>query len=142
MSSLLTFDMTIAVGLIITALLALFISRLNILPKKSLPFIIIALFGGFGIFLWKHSREKALRKELEKLNEEIKEREKRVKVLKEKARISEEEYKKVLLKLENQRNIYKKSVLEIKAKNEEEKKRIERLSGEDLNSEFLKAIGQ
>jgi hypothetical protein len=134
--------MTIAVGLIITALLAIFISRLNILPKKSLPFIILALFGGFGIFVWKHSREKALRKELEKLDKEIKEREKRVKVLREKARISDDEYQNVLKKLENQRNIYKKSIMEIKAKNKEEKMRIERLSGEELNDEFLKAIGK
>lgn len=134
-------DLIIAIVLIGIVLLTLLISKMGILPKKSLPYVIAALAAIIGISLWRESRMKGLREELEKREKELEEREKRLKDLKEKYKLSEKELEKAVTELEKHKAAYEQEILLLNAKNKEEKERIDQLSGEDLHSEFLSAFG-
>ena len=134
-------DLIIAIVLIGIVLLTLLISKMGILPKKSLPYIIAALAAIIGISLWRQSRMNGLREELEKREKELEEREKRLQNLKEKYQLSEKELGKAITELEKHKSAYKQEILLLNAKNKEEKERIDQLSGEDLHSEFLSVFG-
>jgi septal ring factor EnvC (AmiA/AmiB activator) len=134
-------DLIIAFVIIGIVLAVFLLSKINLLPKKSLPFIIAGLAGAFGIMLFGKSRMNGLRKELEEREKKLLEKEEKLKKLKDNYSASEKHLQQANAELEKQRAAYQKTILQIKAENEEEKERIDRLSGEDLHNEFLEAFG-
>ena len=134
-------DLIIAFVIIGIVLAVFLLSKINLLPKKSLPFIIAGLAGAFGITLFQRSRMKGLRKELEEREKKLLEKEEKLKKLKDNYSASDKHLQQAKAELEKQRAAYEKTILQIKAENEEEKERIDRLSGEDLHNEFLEAFG-
>ncbi|MDW7682159.1 MAG: hypothetical protein SCK70_16470, partial [bacterium] len=56
--------------------------------------------------------------------------------------ISEIELHILKANLEEQLDAYRKIMLQIKAENQQEKKRIDQLSGEDLHNEFIAVFGE
>lgn len=139
--SLIGIDTYIALGMVGIVVIVFLISRMGILPKKSLPFVIAALALVFFGSILKSRRNNQLMKDLEELKKQIKERQKRLKELEDKYGASEQELNKVKAELDRQISAYEKTILDIKAKGEKEKERIDRLSGEELHSEFRTAIG-
>jgi len=135
-------DLIIALGLVGIVVVTFLISKIGILPKKSLPFVAAGLAAIFGIVLFRESRIKGLRKDLEEREKRLREQEERLKVLKEKSGASEQELNKALADLEKQKRAYERSILEIKAENAEEKKRIDELPDDDVFKEFRQAFGQ
>ena len=72
----------IALGLIGIAVIIFLISRMGLLPKKTLPFIAAALAGAFGVALFQGYRSRKIREKIKKLEEEIAMREKNLKEMK------------------------------------------------------------
>ena len=134
-------DLIIAFVIIGIVLAVFLLSKINLLPKKSLPFIIAGLAGALGITLFQKNRMKGLRKELDEREKKLREKEEKLKKLKDNYSASEKHLQQANAELEKQRAAYQKTILQIKAENEEEKERINRLSGEDLHNEFLEAFG-
>ena len=135
-------DLVIALGLVGIVVVTFIISKIGILPKKSLPFVAAGLAAIFGITLFRESRIKGLRKDLDEREKRLREQEEKLKGLKDKYGASEAELNKALAELEKQRRAYERSLLEIKAKNEEEKKRIDELPDDEVFKEFREAFGQ
>jgi septal ring factor EnvC (AmiA/AmiB activator) len=134
------FDMIIAIALVASAALVLFLVKINLLPKKSLPFVFGAIAGIFGFTLWRESRMRKLRQELEKREKELQEREKVLKKLKDDYQASETELREAKAELDKHREAYKKDMLQLDAENEKEKDRIDQLYGKELNDEFSKLL--
>ena len=133
-------DLIVAIALIASAALVLFMVKLSLLPKKSLPFVFGALAGIFGFALWRETRMKKLRKELEKREKELQEREKILEKLKEDYLASEKELREARAELNKHREAYQKAMLQLNTENEKEKERIDQLYGEELNDEFSKLL--
>ncbi len=134
-------DMVIAFGLIGIIIVVFLISRMGILPKKSLPFLIAALAAVFGIALFKRLRTDKLKDELKKREDELKKKEEKLKELKANYNVSEIKLQEMNADLERHRAAYEKELLDLKAENKKEKDRIDSLSGEELHDEFKKAFG-
>jgi len=134
-------DIQIAVGLVVITLVVFLLSRIKILPKKSLPFIAAALLGAFGFSVFKQWRQRGLRKELREKEKQIKEKEKRLDELKAKADASEQELRRIQADLNKERAALQKEILIIEEKNKAEKERIENLPDDELFEEFDRAFG-
>ena len=140
MSSFFDIDTYIAFGLIGIVIVAFLISRMGILPKKSLPFIVGGLVGVSGLIIFRKWRTNGLLKDLKKREEELKKMEERLKLLKEQYGASEQELEKARAELDDQRAAYEKNIILIQAKNKQERERINALEGEELHGEFLDVV--
>lgn len=134
------YDMIIAVGLIAIVFVALLLVKIGVLPKKSLPFVIGAAAGFFGFTLWRESRMKKLRKELDKREAELLKREEKLKILKDDYQASEEQLQIAKAELEKHRESYKKAIMQLNADNAAEKEGIDQLYGEELSDEFSELL--
>lgn len=134
------YDLLVALGLIVIVVFVLFLVKIGLLPKKSLPFVLGALAGIFGFSLWREHRMKKLRQELLKREAELKKREEVLKKLKEDYQASEHELAKARAELQKHREAYQKAILQLNAQNEQEKERIDQLFGDALQDEFSKLL--
>ena len=75
-------DLIIALGLIGIVIVVFLLSRMKLLPKKTLPYIALALLAGLGIAYFKTRKDDNVKKEIERLKEDIKKREAKVEELK------------------------------------------------------------
>jgi hypothetical protein len=129
-------DLTIALGLIGIAVAMFLISRMGILPKKSLPYVAAALAGIFGISLFSKYRTDKLRQELEKREQELKKfEEEKLKPMAETYRVSTDTVHALEAEADRQRAAYLKAVRISEAKTKEEKERVEHLSMKELFDE-------
>jgi septal ring factor EnvC (AmiA/AmiB activator) len=135
-------DLIIALGLVGIVVVTFLISKIGILPKKTLPFVAAGLAAVFGITLLRERRIKSLRKDLADREQKLREEEKRLKTLKDKYGASELELNKAQAELERQRRAYERSILEINAKNDEEKKQIDALPDDEVFKKFREEFGQ
>lgn len=134
-------DLYIALGLVVIVIIVYLLSRMKLLPKKSLLFVIGALVGVFGLGIFNRLKRDNLVKELEKREKALKEREKKLGELKDQSDISEQKLREMKAEFERQRAAYEKEILRLKAKSKEEKEKIDKLSGDDLHDAFWDATG-
>lgn len=141
MSTFFDIDTYIVLGLVGIAVLLFLISRMGLLPKKSLPYIAAALAGAFGLALFNKLRSDNLNEEIKQLEEDLKKREKKLEEIKITYEASDRKLEEKKAELDDHLAAYKKETLLIKEENKKEKERIEKLSGEELHNEFRKAFG-
>jgi len=134
-------DIAIALGLVGIIVVVFLVSRMGILPRKSLPFVVAALAAVFGITLFRRYRTSKLKEDIQRQEEELKNKEKRLQELKGRFNVSDQKLQEMIAELDNQRSASEKQILRIQADNAKEKQRIDRLSGEELHEEFRKAFG-
>ncbi|NIM18078.1 MAG: hypothetical protein GTO45_39390 [Candidatus Aminicenantes bacterium] len=134
-------DLYIALGLVVIVIIVYLLSRMKLLPKKSLLFVIGGLLGVLGLGLFNRLRRDSLVKELEKREKALKEREKKLEELKNRSEISEQKLNEMKAEFERQRAAYEKEILSLKAKSKEEKEKIDKLSGDELHDAFWDATG-
>ena len=104
--------------------------------QVSLIFIFAAVAAVFGWSLFRNSRLRSLKKELEKREVELGRQEQRIEELKKNLDISEEQLQTARRELEQQRSAYKKVMLKIDAEKTERAEEIEKLSGDELDTAF------
>lgn len=134
------YDLLIAFGLIGIIIMLYLIYRLQILPKKSLPYLAATLAGVFGFAFFKKWRSDKLNGELKELEKELKKKEEKLKEIKNTYEVSDREMKKFEAELDQHRKAYEKEILLIRAEKKGKKEEIERLSGDDLHDTFRKAF--
>lgn len=134
-------DLIIALGLIGIVVVVFLLSRMKLLPKKTLPYIALALAAGLGIAYFKARQQDKVKKEIERLKEEIKKREARVEELKKVDTINVEKLKEISGEIDNKLAVHERETLKEKAELEEEKKRLENLTDMEVFEEYRKAHG-
>lgn len=134
------FDLYIAYGIIGIVLIAFILSRMGVLPKKTLPFIIGALAAVFGLSLFQQRRLRSLRKDLEQREKVLKEKEEKLKELQNGYQASEQQLAQVKAELAILKAAYEKALLQIEFENNKEKERIDKLSGDELLAEVRSVL--
>ena len=135
-------DTYIAAGLIITTIVILILSRINLLPKKSLPFVIAAVAGLFGWSILRRKRTKELQSQIKKREEKIKNLLKDLDRLKDKYGASSAKLEQIKTELEIQKSAHEKEILNINKKHKTESDRIDNLSGQELHNAYADAFGK
>jgi nitrate reductase NapE component len=134
-------DLVIAGGLVLIAIVVFLLSRMGLLPKKSIPIVAGALVGAFGIVIWRQRRTQIMRARLEELEKELKIREGKVKQLRDGSLASETELRKAQAELSAQRTALQQSILQVDARTKEERERIDRLDTNEVADEFVRRFG-
>jgi uncharacterized protein HemX len=134
-------DLIIALGLIGIVIVVFLLSRMKLLPKKSLPYIALALLAGLGIAYFKARKDDKVKKEIERLKEDIKKREAKVEELKKADAINVEKLKEISGEIDNKLATHERETLKEKAELEEEKKRLDNLTDMEVFEEYRKAHG-
>jgi len=134
-------DLIIALGLIGIVIVVFLLSRMKLLPKKTLPYIALALLAGLGIAYFKTRKDDNVKKEIERLKEDIKKREAKVEELKKADAINVEKLNTISGEIDNKLATHARETLKEKANLEEEKKRLENLTDMEVFEEYRKAHG-
>lgn len=134
-------DLIIALGLIGIVIVVFLLSRMKLLPKKTLPYIALALLAGLGIAYFKTRKDDNVKKEIERLKEDIKKREAKVEELKKTDAINVEKLNTISGEIDNKLATHARETLKEKANLEEEKKRLENLTDMEVFEEYRKAHG-
>ncbi len=140
MNHLFGIDTYIALGILISVLVIVILSRMNLLPKKSLPFVIAAIVGLFGISVLRRRRTKELQNQIKKREEKIRDLLKKLDQLKEKYGASSVELEQIKAELEVQISAHEKELLNINNRHKTESNRIDNLSGQELHNEYANAF--
>lgn len=134
-------DLVIALGLIGIVIVVFLLSRMKLLPKKSLPYIALALLAGLGIAYFKVRKDDKVKKEIERLKEDIKKREAKIEDLKKTDTINVEKLKEISGEIDNKLATHERETLKEKTELEEEKKRLDNLTDMEVFEEYRKAHG-
>ncbi|MGH9161913.1 MAG: hypothetical protein ACRD2X_18255, partial [Vicinamibacteraceae bacterium] len=106
MLSLLSLDLTIALALIVIAVVTFLAHRIGVLPTKSIPVFIGALGAVFGLMIWRTRRANALDARLRELETEAKEKQIELERLGEARELAGEEVNRAVARLEQQKDVY------------------------------------
>jgi len=134
-------DIYIALGLIFIVIVVYLLSRMKLLPKKSLPYLLLGLGAFLGLaFLRARKRDKIL-EEIEMQKKEIQKRKQKLEDLEKKSDIAKHKLDEIDAELERKREAHEKQALLETEALKKEKERIKNLSGSELLDEFAKAFG-
>jgi len=84
-------DISIAIVMILVAAGVFFAVRIGVLPKKSAPFVAVALLAAFGFSMYRQKHAKNLQAVLKQKEKELKKREARLNELREQFEVSDKE---------------------------------------------------
>lgn len=129
-------DLIIALGLIGIVIVVFLLSRMKLLPKKSLPYIALALLAGLGFAYFKARQQDKVKKEIERLKEDIKKREAKIEDLKKTDTINVEKLKEISGEIDNKLAAHERETLKEKTELEEEKKRLDNLTDMEVFEEY------
>jgi uncharacterized protein HemX len=134
-------DITIAVVVLVIAVVILLVARMGILPKKSLPYIAAALAGAIGIALFRKLRQQDLQNELRRQEQDLKGLQTRVQQTQPSVDAADQQLTQALADLQRQKEATQKEMLLIQANTAEEKAAIGSLQGEDLFRKYDQVFG-
>jgi Skp family chaperone for outer membrane proteins len=134
-------NITIAVVLLVIAVVTVVISQMGILPKQSLPYIAAGLAGVFGIAVFRKWRETALRGELEQREQELQGLASRAQQSRAGVTAADQQLTTALATLQSQREAAQKQLLLIHASTAQEQEAISNLHGEELFQKYDEAFG-
>jgi uncharacterized membrane protein len=137
------FDLAIAGGLVIAAIVVFLLNRAGVLPTKALPFVAAAVFGAVGWSIFREKRREQALKDLDRKREELKEHDKVLDEKRKELDISERDFQVLKSQKEAEIKSSQKAVLILETeaekdrkKRDEELKRINELQGGELDAEF------
>ncbi len=131
-------DLLVAGGLIAVALVIYFLSRLRLLPKKSLPFVAGALLGVVGIGIWRAKRTDALRQELKRKEKELDALKQRSETLRDGSEEAERALQAAIAAGERQREALMRNIMRNEQATEAARARIDEIPDSQLADEFVR----
>ena len=126
-------EIGIAVILVVVALVVLLISRMGLLPSKSLPYVAGALLAIFGLAIAKRWRDKGLRDEAEKRRKSLEEFAKKAAVDGESAEAAAARAAQLEAEARRQEEAAAKTIELLHAKTEQDVRDIDNLHGDELH---------
>ena len=134
-------DITIAVVLLVIAVVTVVISQMGILPKQSLPYIAAGLAGIFGIAVFRKWRENTMRRELEQREQQLQGLAARAQQTAGTVAVADQQLTTALATLQSQKEAAQKELLLIHASTAQEQEAISNLHGEDLFQKYDQVFG-
>lgn len=133
-------DLLVAGGLIAIAAVLYILSRIRLLPKKSLPFVAGALLAVLGIGIWRAKRTDALREELKRKQKELEALKKRADTLRDGSEEAEQELRAAIAEGEREREALMRNILRNEQGTEVARERVDALPDDQLLDEFMRAF--
>lgn len=134
-------EIAIVLGVLVAAVVLFLLWRMGFLTKKTLPIVGGALAALGALVFVRSKKRDRLSEEIEAKEKELEEREKRLDELKDDAATSEGELQEAKAELEREKARHAREVAKIEAETEEEKRRIDSLSTDELLDEFGDSFG-
>jgi Skp family chaperone for outer membrane proteins len=133
-----SYDLMIAALLAIVVIVVFLISRMKLLPSKSIPYLVAGGLAVVGVAVARKYLADRLNDKLKEREKELKEREKDIERLRAGSQASETELRRRQAELEVQREAFQRNILELRAQEQEELRRVQQLDRDKLNEEFIK----
>lgn len=134
-------DIAVALGLIAIAVIVLLLARMEVLPKKSLPYVAAALVSALTFGLFKAWRKSENAKDYEKKKAELDRLRREATDLGEKYENAHAETERIKAEVDRAEEIHGKVILQSEARTADEKDKIDGLHGDALRQEFMKRFG-
>ncbi|HEX7090838.1 MAG TPA: hypothetical protein VF192_11930 [Longimicrobiales bacterium] len=135
----LSLDLTIALALVLIAVVTFLANRIGVLPRKSIPVFVGALGAVFGLLIWRTRRADALEARLRELEEAARAKEKELEEARKRRDIAEQELNAALARLGQQKDFYAREILRLRAADEAERQRIAGLSTLEVFEEYARS---
>jgi cell division protein FtsB len=135
----LSLDLTIALALVLIAVVTFVANRIGVLPGKSIPVFVGALGAVFGLLIWRTRRADALEARLRELEETARAKQKELEEARKRRDIAEQELNAALARLEQQKDFYAREILRLRAADEAERQRIAGLSTLEVFEEYARS---
>lgn len=129
-------DLSLAVGLVIAAAGIILLTRIGMLPKKSLPYALLAVGGAFGLAWFKTRQARGLRRKLEEERRRLGDVEARAAKLRQQLGASDARLDAARAAFEARHTAISESIVELDAAHERRRREIAGLSGEALDAEM------
>ena len=134
-------EIAIVLGVLVAAVVLFLLWRMGFLTKKTLPIVGGALAALGALVFVRSKKRDQVNEEIEAKEKELAEREKRLEELKGDAETSERELEEAEAELDRAKAKHKRELAKIEAETEEEKRRIDSLSTDELLDEFGDSFG-
>ncbi len=121
-------DLYVAIGLVAIALIVFFLYQIGLLPKKSIPIVVGALLGGLGFIIFRERRQRALKDELKKVQQRIKDRDQQIKDLQDKYKLTDQDVAAQRAQLQEQATALEKEILTLQADSAAQRAEIDKLT--------------
>lgn len=125
-------DVTLALGLIAVALVVFLLARMEVLPRKSLPYVAAGLAGAFGIGVFNAWRRRAAKDDLARAEQAVKAARARLPGLKAQSEAAARTAEALDAQHALQREAYVKAVGQAIAEGKQQKAEIGQKHGDDL----------
>ncbi len=124
----LDYDLYIAGGLVVIALVVFFLTQIGLLPRKSIPIVAGALLGGLGIVIFRAARQRALEAQLKQVKKEVDDRDKRLTQMQQQYGLKEQEVAEERGRLEDQITARQKEILALQAQDAARKQQVDQMT--------------
>lgn len=134
-------DIAVALGLIAFAVVIVLLARMEVLPKKSLPYVAAALASALTFGLLKAWRKSENDKDYEEKKKELDRLRANTTALAAKHKDAQRETERIQAEIDRAEETHQKAILQSEARTAAEKGRIDGLHGDDARREFMKRFG-
>lgn len=138
----LSVDLSLAVGLVIAAVGIIVLTRIGLLPKKSVPYVVLAVGGAFGIAWFKKRQADGLRARLRAEEDRLKALEGRLSAAAKDLGAADARLEATRLEVDARRAAIQESIVDLEASHGERLQEISGLSGEALDAEMTALLAR
>jgi uncharacterized protein YlxW (UPF0749 family) len=134
-------DIAVALGLIAVAVVFFLLARMEVLPRKSLPYVAAALVSALTFGLVNAWRKRENDKDYEKKKAELEKLRKDARDLAAAYKDAKAETERIQAEADRAEETHRIAIMQSEARTAEEKARIGGLHGDDARREFMKRFG-
>jgi Skp family chaperone for outer membrane proteins len=135
--NLLTPDITIALAVVVVAVAVFFAVRIGVLPKKSAPFVAVALLAAIGFSAYRERHARNLHAVLKKKEEELRRKDKELKELQKQYELSDKEAAAAVARRDAETHALAEQILQLRQLHEAEIKRVNEMTPDERRAFVL-----
>ncbi len=124
----LDYDLYIAGGLVVIAIIVFFLTQIGLLPRKSIPIVAGALLGGLGLVIFRAARQRALEAQLKQVKDEVGRRDKQLTDMQAQYGLKEQEVAAERARLQDQITARQKEILTLQAQDAQRRQDIDQMT--------------
>ncbi len=124
----LDYDLYIAGGLVVIAIIVFFLTQIGLLPRKSIPIVAGALLGGLGLVIFRAARQRALEAQLKQVKDEVDRRDKQLTDMQAQYGLKEKEVAAERARLQDQITARQTEVLTLQAQDTQRRQDIDQMT--------------
>src|SRR5688572_21469464 len=130
-------DISIAIVMILVAAGVFFAVRIGVLPKKSAPFVAVALLAAIGFSMYRQKHARNLQAVLKEKEKELKKREAKLNELREQFDVSDKEATAAVAKRDAEIQAITEEIIQVRTEHKEEVEQIRNMTPQQRREHVL-----